>query len=130
MTQEPVPAHRILTIWLNLRRMTIRQYLIRRSDRYATLAVVFLLAVGIAAGYAPRILAIRIVFAVLVCVILAAAFWSLFEIPCPNCGKPMGSVGFWVSLGRARRVSVRCPRCDISVDAEMPNRPLANQGSR
>jgi len=130
MTQEPVPAHRILTIWLNLRRMTIRQYLIRRSDRYATLAAVFLLAVGIAAGYAPRILAIRIVFAVLVCVILAAAFWSLFEILCPNCGKPMGSVGLWVSLGRARRVSVRCPHCDISVDAEMPNRPLANQGSR
>ncbi len=46
--------------------MTIRQYLIRRSDRYATLAVAFLLAAGIAAGYAPRILAIRIVFAVLV----------------------------------------------------------------
>jgi hypothetical protein len=52
--------------------MTIRNYLIRRSDRYATLAAVFLLAVGVAAGYAPRILAIRIVFAVLVCVILAA----------------------------------------------------------
>jgi hypothetical protein len=51
--------------------MTIRQYLIRRSDRYATLAVAFLLTVGIAAGYAPRILAIRIVFALLVCVILA-----------------------------------------------------------
>lgn len=110
--------------------MTIRQYLIRRSDRYATLAVAFLLAVGIAAGYAPRILAIRIVFALLVCVILVAAFWSLFEIPCPNCGKSMGSVGFWVSLGRARRVSVRCPHCDISVDAEIPNGPFTKQGSQ
>jgi endogenous inhibitor of DNA gyrase (YacG/DUF329 family) len=110
--------------------MTIRQYLIRRNDRYATLAVVFLLAVGIAAGYAPRILAIRIVFAVLVCVLLAAAFWSLFEIPCPNCGKPMGRVGFWVSLGRAQRASVRCPHCDISVDAEVPKRPLTKQGSQ
>jgi len=110
--------------------MNIRQYLVRRGDRYATLAVVFLLAVGIAAGYAPRILAIRIVFAVLVCVVLAAAFWSLFEIPCPNCGKPMGSVGFWVSLGRARRVSVRCPHCDISVDAEVPNRPFTKKGSQ
>jgi uncharacterized membrane protein YphA (DoxX/SURF4 family) len=84
--------------------MTIRQCLILRNDRYATLAVVFLLAVGIAAGYAPRILAVRIVFAVLVCVFLAAAFWSLFEIPCPNCRKPMGSVGFWVSLGRAQGI--------------------------
>jgi hypothetical protein len=108
--------------------MTIRHYLIRRSDRYATLAVVFLLAVGVAAEYAPRILAIRIVFAVLVCVILAAAFWSLFEISCPNCGKPMGSVGFWVSLGRARAVSVRCPHCDISVDAEMPTVHLRSKG--
>ena len=76
--------------------MTIRQYLKRRSDQYATLAVVFLLAVGIAAGYAPRILAVRIVAAILIGVVLAAAFWSLFEIPCPNCGKSMGRVGFWV----------------------------------
>jgi hypothetical protein len=110
--------------------MRIRQYLIRRNDRYATLAVVFLLAVGIAAGYAPRILAVRIVFGVLVCVVLAAAFWSLFEIPCPNCAKPMGSVGFWVSLGRARSVSRRCPHCDISVDAEVPEHPVAKQGRR
>jgi endogenous inhibitor of DNA gyrase (YacG/DUF329 family) len=110
--------------------MTIRQYLIRRNDRYATLAVVFLLAVGIAAGYAPRILAIRIVFGVLVCVVLAAAFWSLFEIPCPNCGKPMGSVGFWVSLGRAGKLAERCPHCAISIDAEVPTRPFTKQGSQ
>ena len=108
--------------------MRIRQYLIRRNDRYATLAVVFLLAVGVAAGYAPRILAVRIVFAVLVCVVLAAAFWSLFEIPCPNCAKPMGSVGFWVSLGRARSVAQRCPHCEISVDAEVPKHPVTSKG--
>jgi hypothetical protein len=110
--------------------MRIRQYLIRRSDRYATLAVVFLLAVGITAGFAPRILAIRIVFAILTGVILLAAFWSLFEIPCPNCGKPMGRIGFWVSLGGAGRESPRCPHCDISVDAEVPNRSVTKQGSR
>jgi hypothetical protein len=107
--------------------VTIRQYLIRRNDRYATLAVVFLLAMGIAAGYAPRILAVRIVFAVLVCVVLTAAFCSLFEIPCPNCTKPMGSVGFWVSLGRTHDVAVRCPHCDISVDAEVPKHPATNE---
>lgn len=105
--------------------MTIRQYLKRRSDRHATLAFAFLLAVGVAMGYAPRIFAVRVAFAVLVCVVLAAAFWSLFDIPCPNCGKPMGSIGFWVSLGRAGGVSARCPHCDISVDAEVPKRPIA-----
>jgi putative effector of murein hydrolase len=67
--------------------MTIRQYLKRRSDRYASLAAVFLLAVGILMGYTPRILAVRIVFAVLVGAVLAAAFFSLFEIPGPNRSK-------------------------------------------
>jgi hypothetical protein len=122
MTPNAVSAHRILEISLNWNRMTIRQYLVRRNDRYATLAVAFLLAMGIAAGYAPRILAIRIVFAILVGVVLLAAFWSLFEIPCPNCRKTMGRVGFWVSVGRATKVPERCPHCGIGVDAEMPKR--------
>ena len=101
--------------------MTIRQYLRRRSDRYASLAVAFLLAVGIAMGYAPRILAIRFVLAVLVGVLLVAAFWSLFEIPCPNCGKRLGSVGFWVSVGRVSKVPERCPHCGVGVDVDLPN---------
>jgi hypothetical protein len=105
--------------------MTIRQYLKLRSDRYAFLAFAFLLAVGIAMGYAPRILAIRIVFAVLVGVVLAAAFWSLFEIPCPNCGKRLGNVGFWVSVGRVSKVPEHCPHCGIGVDVNMPNRSKA-----
>jgi hypothetical protein len=100
--------------------MTIRQYLKRRSDRYATLAFALLLVAGVVMGYAPRILAVRIVFAVLVSVVLAAAFWSLFETPCPNCGKSMGSIGFWVSVGR--KSAERCPQCDISVDVDVPNR--------
>jgi hypothetical protein len=100
--------------------MTIRQYLIRRGDRHVTLAVVFLLFVGVAMGYAPRILAVRIIFAVLAGVVLAAAFWSLFEISCPNCGKSMGSIGFWVSVGR--KSTERCPHCDMSVDVDLPNR--------
>jgi hypothetical protein len=105
--------------------MTIRQYLKRRSDRYATLAVACLLVAGVVTGYAPRILAIRIVFAVLVGVVLAAAFWSLFEIPCPNCAKRLGGVGFWVSVGRMSKVPERCPHCGIGVDAGMPNRGKA-----
>ena len=110
--------------------MTIRQYLKRRSDRYASLAFVFLLAVGIAMGYAPRSLAIRIVFAVLVGVVLAAAFFSLFEIPCPNCGKRLGSVGFWVSVGRVSPVPERCPNCGIGVDVDVPKHSKAGAASR
>src|SRR5258707_11263100 len=102
---------------INFWSMTIRQYLRRRSDRYATLAFAFLLVVGVVAGYAPRILAIRIVFAVLVGVVLAAAFWSLFEIPCPNCGKSMGTIGFWVGVGR--KWAEGLPPCDISIDVEV-----------
>jgi hypothetical protein len=105
--------------------MTIRQYLKRRSDRYASLAAVFLLAVGILMGYAPRILAVRIVFAVLVAAVLAAAFWSLFEIRCPNCGKRLGSVGFWVSVGRTNKVPEHCPHCGVGVDVDLPNRSKA-----
>jgi predicted RNA-binding Zn-ribbon protein involved in translation (DUF1610 family) len=105
--------------------MTIRQILRRRSDQYASWAFAFLLAAGIAAGYAPRILAIRIVFALLVGVVLAAAFWSLFEIPCPNCGKRLGSVGFRVSVGRASGKPEHCPHCGIGVDEELPNRSKA-----
>jgi hypothetical protein len=108
--------------------MTIRQYLKRRSDRYARLALVFLIGVGIAMGYVPRILAIRIVFAVLVAVIVIAAFWSLFEIPCPNCAKPMGRVGFWVGVGPQRKVTEHCPHCGISLDAEMPAQKPAPSG--
>ncbi|HEX3397973.1 MAG TPA: hypothetical protein VHS76_14820 [Steroidobacteraceae bacterium] len=120
MTPKAASDHRILGISLNLGSMTIRQYLKRRNDRHATLAVAFLLVVGVLMGYAPRILAIRIAFAVLVGVVIAAAFWNLFEIPCPNCGKSMGSTGFWVSLGS--KSAARCPHCDISVDIAVPKK--------
>jgi hypothetical protein len=111
-----------LAISLNWEYMTIRQYLKRRSDHYATLAAAFLLIVGVVIGYAPRILALRIVFAVLVGVVIAAAFWILFETPCPNCGKSMGRVGFWVSVGR--KSAERCPHCDISVDVDVPEKGI------
>jgi uncharacterized membrane protein YphA (DoxX/SURF4 family) len=120
-----VLAHRILTISVNFGRMTIRQYLKRRSDRYATMAFAFLLVVGIVTGIAPRILAIRIIFAVLVAVLPVAAFWSLFETPCPNCGKRLGGVGFWVSVGRTSKVPEHCPHCGIGVDVHMPIRGKA-----
>ena len=103
--------------------MTIREYLRRRSDRYLTCGIVFLLIIGALMSRAPRILGIRIIFAVLIGVVLAAGFWSLVEIPCPNCLKSLGRVGFWFSLGRTRGVATRCPHCGMSIDADMPALP-------
>jgi hypothetical protein len=103
--------------------MTIRQYLKRRTDRYLTFGIVFLLIIGALMSRAPRILGVRIVFAVLIGVVLAAGFWSLVEIPCPNCLKSLGRVGFWFSVGRTRGVATRCPHCGISIDADMPVLP-------
>jgi hypothetical protein len=104
----------------NLREVTGSEESTAQCD--ATLALAFLLVVGVVMGYTPRILAVRIVFAVLVGVVLAAAFWSVFESPCPNCWKSMGSTGFWVSVGRTGKVPERCPHCDIGVDIDVPNR--------
>jgi DNA-directed RNA polymerase subunit RPC12/RpoP len=103
--------------------MTIRQYLRLRSDRYATATFVFLLLVGASAAVAPRILAIRIAIAVVVVAVVAAAFWSLFEIRCPNCAKRMGTAGFWGAVGSVRDPSPRCPHCGISIDAKVPGKP-------
>jgi hypothetical protein len=105
--------------------MTIRQYLRLRSDRHATAAFAFLLLVGASAAFLPRILAIRIAIAVVIIAVVAAAFWSLFEIRCPNCAKPMGMAGFWGAVGPVRAPSPRCPHCNIQIDAEMPGKPQA-----
>ncbi|HEX3915555.1 MAG TPA: hypothetical protein VHW71_18810 [Steroidobacteraceae bacterium] len=98
--------------------MTIRGYLRRRSDRYAWGASIFLLIAGVLMGFAPGILGIRIVFAVLICVVAAAAFLSLLQVPCPNCQKAMGWDALRVGLGS--RAAVHCPHCGIGVDSELP----------
>lgn len=100
--------------------MTIRQYLRRLSDRYATAAFVLLLAAGILVSYVPGSLIIRIAFGILIAVGVVAGFWSLFEIPCPKCRDSLGLTGFWVAMGGKRYQSPQCPHCGIPVDADMP----------
>jgi DNA-directed RNA polymerase subunit RPC12/RpoP len=101
----------------------IQRYLRTQNDRFAKMAVVLLLVVGASAGYAPRSLALRISLAVLVLAAVGAAFWSLFEIRCPNCSKPLGMSGFLGAIERPRATSARrCPHCGISFDSEMPTR--------
>ncbi len=100
--------------------MTIRHYLQRRCGRTVTGTVAFLLAIGLLFGAVPWIFILRFVLAVLGGAVVIAAFWSQFEIPCPNCRQSLGRLGFLVGNGAYARSSPRCPHCDISVDAALP----------
>jgi hypothetical protein len=99
--------------------MTIRQYLRCRSDRYATRTFIFLLLAGALVTAGPRDFIIRFVFAVVIGAIVAAAFWSLFKIPCPRCNMAMGSAGFWVAVGRTNAPAAHCPHCRVGFDEPM-----------
>jgi hypothetical protein len=100
--------------------MTIRKYLIRRCTRLIYGVGAFLIVAAMLVTAGPRIFVLRFVVAVLMSAVVAAAFWSLFEIPCPNCWKTLGRVGFRVAHGGMTRNSPVCPHCGISVDKQMP----------
>jgi hypothetical protein len=99
--------------------MTIRLYLMRRANRTATGVVAFLLLAGTLVRSGPRGFVFRFVLSVLIVAVVMAAFWSLFEVPCLNCRKHLGRVGFWVANGRMRSASPQCPHCGISLDSEL-----------
>ena len=103
--------------------MTIRQYLIRRCNRAVSGTIAFLLVAGALVSSGPRIFVMRFVFAVVMAAVVAAAIWSLFEIPCPNCRKSMGRIGFWVANGRMKHDAACCPHCGVGVDAAFPAVP-------
>lgn len=100
--------------------MKIQRYLKTQSDRYAGIAAVLLIVLGVLVSYVPRSLPLRIAFAVIVLVVVGAAFWSLFEIRCPNCSKPLGITGFLGAVTPPREPPRRCPHCDIGFDSEIP----------
>src|SRR5580704_5784414 len=100
--------------------MTIRQYLERRCNRTMAGTVAFLILVGIGFNAVPRIFILRFVLAVLLAAVVIAAFWSLFEIPCPSCRRSLGTLGFWAANGLNRQFSPHCPHCDTSIDTPMP----------
>ena len=102
---------------------SIRLYLIRRANRTVTGVIAFLLLAGVLISSGPRGFVLRFVFAVPMVVVVIAAFWSLFEVPCLHCRKPLGRVGFWVANGRMRHTSPQCPHCGISLDSEIPKLP-------
>ncbi len=103
--------------------MTIREFLMRRNAQYARGTVAFLLASGALATIGARSFVVRFVCAVVIVVVTVAAFWSLFQIPCPKCRKPLGFLGFKVAnsgMGSSNTVPVHCPHCKVSFDEPMP----------
>lgn len=100
--------------------VTIRQFLIRRCHRSVSGTILFLMVAGILVSSGPRLFVFRFVLAVLMAAVVAAAFWSLFKILCPQCHQPMGRVGFWVAHGLMQESSPHCPHCNVSVDTEIP----------
>jgi hypothetical protein len=101
--------------------VTIRQFLIRRGSQYLSRTAAFLLASGALVSITFRSFALRFACAVVMAVVVLAAVWSLFQIPCPRCRKSLGLVGFKVanSSGRGRTIPVQCPHCGVSVDEPM-----------
>jgi hypothetical protein len=103
--------------------MTIRQSLERRGQRTVRGTVAFLLVAGLLVSAGPRVFVLRFVFAVLMGAVVFAAVWSLFEISCPSCRKPLGRIGFCVASGLMANRSPRCRHCHIGLDQDIPSPP-------
>jgi hypothetical protein len=102
--------------------MTIRQFLRRRNEQYSSRAIGFLLLSGALVSIATRSFVIRFACAAVIVVVVVAAFWSLFQIPCPKCRKPLGVAGFRAATSattRAETVPARCPHCYVSFDEQI-----------
>jgi hypothetical protein len=102
--------------------MTTRQYLLRRANATIGGSLVFLVVAGAWLSANHRGFVLRFVLAVLGAAVALAAFWSLFEIPCLNCRKSLGSTGFRVASGLMRESAPKCPHCGLSLDAAMPGK--------
>lgn len=102
--------------------LTIRQFLMRRSEQYSSRVVIFVLASGTLVTFAFRNFALRFACAVVIAVVVTAAFWSLFQIPCPKCRNPLGMIGFKTANSglASRQKPARCPHCEVNFDEPMP----------
>jgi NO-binding membrane sensor protein with MHYT domain len=102
--------------------MTTRQFLLRRANATIRGTVAFLLVAGALLTYSSPGFVMSFVIAVVIAAVALAAFWSLFEVPCPNCRKSLGSIGFRVANGQMRHISPKCPHCGVSLDETLPGR--------
>jgi hypothetical protein len=79
----------------------------------------FLLVSGALVSIVTHSFVVRFACAVVIVVVAAAAFWSLFKIPCPRCRKPLGIVGFKAAnsgMERTNSAPAHCPHCNVSFD--------------
>jgi len=78
---------------------------------------------GALVSIGTRSFVVRFGCAVVIVVVAVAAFWSLFQIPCPKCRNPLGIVGFKVAnsgMGSRNTVPAHCPHCNVSFHEPMP----------
>jgi hypothetical protein len=67
---------------------------------------------------ATKSFVLRFAGAVVIEAVVLAAFVSLFYMPCPNCRKSLGKVGFKVANSGPRSWTepAQCPHCAVSFD--------------
>jgi hypothetical protein len=93
----------------------------RQGYRNVRRTMVFLIVSGALVIITTRGFVLRFACAVVIAVVPVAAFWSLFHIPCPKCGKALGLVGFKAAnSGAGRRNVAHCAHCGVSFDEPMP----------
>jgi len=105
--------------------MTIRQSLVRRANRAASAAVLFLLVAANLIVLGPRNIGIRGIFVLLMLVVVAAIVGQLLRIPCPNCQRSLGWAGFRAAHRARPGDDDRCPNCQVGFDAQVPAVPGA-----
>ncbi|HEY2685455.1 MAG TPA: hypothetical protein VGI93_18225 [Steroidobacteraceae bacterium] len=96
--------------------MKARERLVRHAGYLKIGLAAYLLGAGWLMSAYPFGFVIRFVFAVVSLAIVAAAFWSLFEMPCPACRKPLGAAGFKIATRASRASEARCPHCAQRLD--------------
>jgi hypothetical protein len=97
--------------------MTIRDFLKRRRNKVVLLVfpgIVFcvLSAVSAPDSFWLNWLSLAALFAGLVAVIVL-----LYRTPCPQCERPLGSIGARAANGWAK--TAHCPHCRVSLDEPM-----------
>jgi hypothetical protein len=100
--------------------VTIDEHLRQYPRRYLNRLALFLVAGSTLLTLANSSFVLRFAASVVMLVVVLAAVVSLFQIPCPNCRKPLGRIGFLAAHAGSPDASRRCPNCNIAFNEQMP----------